>query len=162
MATLQKVITVEITPDKFVDCCSEMELQELRLLVEARLEGLSPGPSPQGRGGASAGHCSTPAETAAEPVPVPATESGQESKKQRGGRRTWTEAETRQLEEMSASGAKMKDMAAALGKTAGAVAGKLHGLKHDSQPEPVREKRSNTGSTFRESRMKDRFLNGAY
>jgi hypothetical protein len=162
MATLQKVITVEIAPDKFVDCCSEMELRELRLLVEARLEridgvrkdDLSPCLSTrEGKGLSPAlstreGKCSTAAERAAEPAPAPATESGQESKK-----RAWTEEEVRQLQDMADSGMKVKDIAVALGKTTGTVSGKLYQCRHAASS----GKKSGNPPV-----MKDRFLNNAY
>jgi hypothetical protein len=82
MAALQKIFTLEITPERFVDCCSEVELHELRLLVEARLERID---------GKRQDHMpvrdrtavnltdTSPMETPS--LPVPAAESGQESKK---------------------------------------------------------------------------------
>jgi hypothetical protein len=37
MPTLQKIYTLEITPEKFIDNCSEVELQEVILLANAKL-----------------------------------------------------------------------------------------------------------------------------
>jgi hypothetical protein len=159
MATLQKVFTLEITPERFVDCCSVVELHELRLLVEARLERIDgvrkddPSSGLATRDGKDAspglltrdGKCS---ETAVEPAPVPAPESGQESKK-----RAWTEEEVRRLQDMADSGMKVKDMAVALGKTKGTVSGKLYQCRHAASS----GKKSGNPPV-----MKDRFLNNAY
>jgi hypothetical protein len=42
MALIQKLFTLEITPERFVDNCSEVELKETALLIEARLNRLFP------------------------------------------------------------------------------------------------------------------------
>jgi hypothetical protein len=50
MPTLQKLFYLDITPEKFIDNCSEVELQEIILLANARLnqmEKTSPPPSEQ-------------------------------------------------------------------------------------------------------------------
>jgi hypothetical protein len=149
MAVLQKVFTLEIAPDRFVDCCSESELHELRLLVEARLEridGERQEHMPVRDGTAVNLADALPMETP--PPPVPASESGQESKK-----RAWTEEEVRKLQDMADSGMKIMDIAAALGKTKGTVSGKLYQYRHAASP----VKKSGNPTM-----MKDRFLNDAY
>ena len=48
MPSLQKIYTLDITPEKFIDNCSVVELQEVLLLANARLnrmEGTSPPPA---------------------------------------------------------------------------------------------------------------------
>jgi hypothetical protein len=37
MPTIQKLFVLEVTPEKFVDSCTEVELQEVILLAEKRL-----------------------------------------------------------------------------------------------------------------------------
>jgi hypothetical protein len=40
MPTIQKLFFLEITPERFVDNCSESELRETAMLIEARLDRL--------------------------------------------------------------------------------------------------------------------------
>jgi hypothetical protein len=74
MPTIQRIFTLEVAPEKYVDSCTEAELQAVMLLASARLEILqAPAPAPQA-----------------------AAPSGR-------GKRVWTKERLQQLSTMSAA-----------------------------------------------------------
>lgn len=163
----------------YVGCCSDAELRELQMLVEARLEctggerGVREMPLPV-------------AEVKPEPKPKPKEnpEPKPEPESKPVAKRAWSKAEVRRLTEMAAAGAKAKDIAAELGRAEDLVKRQMWKVTHagtDSETEgtegpaetvgtrgdksaPERERASCTSRTKgRDSQMfQDKFLRNSY
>jgi hypothetical protein len=188
MPSLQKLFWVEVTPERFVDNCSEAELRETELLVEARLNRLfrSGGlkelkaelplhaatiPEPD----SIAEPEPTEPEPSVEPVPDSTPESRPESQGSPKSYKRWTDYEKGLLIRMSDSGMDDEAIAGKLSRSRAAVqlmrskmqtgvkARSVKDDEGDDEGDPTEKKKYIGRSRGRPHQLyEDKFIKGAY